>query len=85
MHVPLSFLEMKSHTARRRSGNNNNNTFQTSLLNYETQKTLSFSFQLFCHQIYVELKVRKKRVGKMVCIWQKAVYKAAKHKYFMYK
>jgi hypothetical protein len=25
MHVPLSFLGMKSHTARRRAGNNNTN------------------------------------------------------------
>jgi hypothetical protein len=26
----------------------------------------------------VELKVREKRVGKMVCMWQKAVYKGSK-------
>ena len=40
------------------NNNNNNKTFQTSLLNYETQKMLSFSFQVFCHQIYGQRKTR---------------------------
>jgi len=77
MHVPLSFLEMKFYTPRRRSGNNNNNNNISDVSTEWDTKDAEFLVS-FCLQIYVELKVTENAWIKWIASGKELFYMGSK-------